>query len=203
MTSSPAMDLERIRSVTANYFFWQGLRWVPGGVVMLVLALADLGVLPAPRWGGAATLVLLAAAMYVSARLGRYYARTFGRVRGTPGQHARREAIKWRLVYPAMALSLVADAWLRWPFFLSGVVWAAAVVAYWWSTGRGREHYLVAATLLALTALLPAAGLVLPGKQILDVFIALVGIIFIVGGILDHLELRRILRPAHADGGAV
>jgi hypothetical protein len=32
-------EVERIRRVTSNYFFWQGLRWVPIGLVVMALGL--------------------------------------------------------------------------------------------------------------------------------------------------------------------
>jgi hypothetical protein len=109
--------------------------------------------------------------------------------------HARRERIKWTFVYPAMALSLVADTLLAPPILLSGFVWAGGILAYRRSTGGGRAHYLVAAPLLAAFGLLPLLGLVTPGKAVVNLFFAAVGIVFIIGGLLDHLELGRVLRP--------
>src|SRR4029450_596036 len=37
MNADTSKDLDVIHNVTANYFFWQGLRWVPAGLALLVL----------------------------------------------------------------------------------------------------------------------------------------------------------------------
>jgi len=192
-------DLERIQAVTANYFFWQGLRWVPMGAALLAVGLYWSGWwrVPAPL-GDAVQLGVLGLALAISAALGGYYRRRFGAVHGIAGMHARRERIKWVFVYPAMALSLVADMVFAPPVLLSGFVWAGGILAYRRSTGGGRVHYLVAAPLLAAFGLLPLLGLMQPGKAAVNLFVAAVGIVFIIGGLLDHFELGRILRPVPA-----
>jgi len=42
---------------------------------------------------------------------------------------------------------------------------------------------------------------VAPGKQMLSVFGLVLGAIYILGGLLDHFELRRLLRPIKEDQG--
>ena len=32
----PAPDLRRLHAVTDNFFFWQGLRWIPMGFALMV-----------------------------------------------------------------------------------------------------------------------------------------------------------------------
>lgn len=196
MSAPTLQDREHIQAVTANFFFWQGLRWVPMGAALLGLSVYWNGwwAVPAP-WDAALQLGVLALALGVSAAVGRYYHRRFGTVQGIPGIHARRERLKWRVVYPAMMGSLVADLVFSPPVLLSGFVWAAGILAYRRSTGDGRPHYLVAAVLLAAFGLLPLVGLLAPGKTLVNHFIGLVGVVFIVGGVLDHLELGRLLRP--------
>jgi hypothetical protein len=138
--------------------------------------------------------------------LGRYYTRAYGRVRGIPGQHARRTRAKWLVVYPAMFAAMILDWTLHVPVFLSGVVFAAGIEAYRRSTGGGRRHYVVAEMLLASLTLAPLTGLT-TSRELLIPFIGLLGGIYVVGGVLDHLELARILGPASAaaedDGRAV
>ena len=196
MSDPNPQHLARIQAVTANYFFWQGLRWVPMGTALLALSMYWNGWWTvAPPWDGALQLGVLVVALSISGAVGRYYHHRFGIVQGIPGMHARRERLKWRVVYPAMMVSLVADLWLAPPILLSGFVWGAGILAYRRSTGDGRPHYLAAAVLLATFGLLPLAGLMAPGKALVNQFIGLVGIVFIVGGVLDHLELGRVLRP--------
>ncbi len=152
MPSLTPRDLERIQAVTANYFFWQGLRWVPMGAALLALGLYWSGWwrVPAPL-EDAVQLGVLGLTLAISAAFGGYYRRRFGAVRGIAGMHARRERIKWVFVYPAMALSLVADMVFAPPVLLSGFVWGAGILAYRRSTGGGRAHYLVAAPLLGVS----------------------------------------------------
>jgi hypothetical protein len=191
----PASDLEQVRAVTANYFFWQGLRWVPMGVALLGFAAAlgaGTSIPSAVRdWG---LLPLLLVALWLSTSvLGRYYRRTFGQVQGDPDQHIRRSNIKWLVVYPAMMASLIVDMKIALPVVLSGIVWGASIEAYRRSTGGGRRHYTVAAVLLVAYGLLPLLGLVSAGKDAVGPLIGIVGLTYIIGGILDHQALVRIL----------
>ena len=94
-----------------------------------------------------------------------------------------------------MLASLIIDFGYRPAFFVTGPVWAAGILAYWWSTGRGRRHYLAAAGCMASLSLLQWEGLVNPGKPMYTVFGALLGATYIVGGLLDHFELRQVLKP--------
>jgi len=191
-----------MRAVTENFFLWQGLRLVPFGVMGIFYAIQ----LAEPAWwplrGLSNELILvavLALACTAFSRIGRYYDRNFGKVRGIPGRHARRDAVKWWIAYPAMGASLFVDGLLKPRIFVSGLVWGAAVVAYWASTGRGRRHYLAIAALFFALAGLPALGLVEAGKPMLSLFTGLLGGIYVLAGILDHLELVRIVRPVREE----
>lgn len=200
MMTSDQARLDRIRGVTANYFFWQGLRLVPGGLILVIGGLLWSDWWPFTGWVEDALLVgVLLAALSVSLAIGRYYQRVFGQVQVIPGHRARRDAIKWLVFYPAMFASLLIDALTRIPFLISGIIWGAAIVAFWWSTGRGRYHYLVAASVLVVLTFLPTLGMVARGTPMLSLFFIVLGGIYIVGGVLDHLELRRLLPPVTAD----
>jgi hypothetical protein len=189
-------DLEQIQRVTANYFFWQGLRWVPLGFVILLLGVAKLPGQPLSGiWYDIVPLVALAAAIVASSLIGRYYRYTFGQVQDNPSAHAHREIVKWLVVYPALFGTLIIDVTCTPVVYLTGPVWGAGILAYWWSTGRGRRHYLVAALAMAALNLVQGHGVVAPGKPMFGVFAVLLGAIYIVGGLLDHCELRRVLRP--------
>ncbi|HEX6177828.1 MAG TPA: hypothetical protein VF057_05680 [Thermoanaerobaculia bacterium] len=182
-------QLKTIENVTANFFFWQGLRWVPLGAVLLAWVSLPRDFLPHDL-----DVAVMAAAMFfafaLSKRIGAYYERTYGRVRGI--QNVRRERWKWNFVYPLMIGSLLVDGLLHPPFLVSGPVWAAAILLYWNSTGRGRRHYLVIAAVVAATFFFPS----------LDFFFGVIGAAYVLGGLLDHFELTRILRPLAEDGDA-
>src|SRR5512147_1698793 len=102
--------LDRINAVTANFFFWQGLRWVPMGAALLFVAWGFGPSSPiAASWQSPLLIAAMVTAVALSASIGRWYARSFGRVRGIPGQHARRTRTKWLVVYPLLLVALVID----------------------------------------------------------------------------------------------
>lgn len=192
-------NLDMIRKVTPNFFFWQGLRFVPLGFIILLFAFT-IGDPPWAQFGveWVSDLLLaafVALAVIASIWIGRYYNRHFGQVRESPGAHRQRDTIKWLIAYPLMFLSLIYDAVLQPAVFVTGLVWAIGLVAYWYSTGRGRRHYFVAAGLMALLAFLPPLGLVRAGDEILRLFFLLLGLTYVFGGILDHIELTQIFKP--------
>jgi hypothetical protein len=184
-------DLETARRVTANVWFWQGLRWAPGGLVFLVVALTSL----LPRswtplvwlcWTG-----VFALWWYLYRLADRYYAHRFGVVVGRAGQHRRRDLVKWLAVYPLMAASIFIDLLAAPKVFVSGVVWAAALLAYRASTGGGRPHYFLGAALLAALTPLPTLGVLDNGRPMVVLWAVVVGSLYLVLGALDHRELAR------------
>src|SRR5262245_24026820 len=150
----PRNDLAQIRTVTDNLFFWQGLRFVPLGGALVLVSLVY-SVPAAKSMQSFVALGGMALALLASGAIGRYYRSSLGDVQGIPGAHLRRSRIKWWVVYPMMVLSFVVDLLWPQPFFVTGIVWAAAIIAYWRSTGGGRQHYVPIAALLALSSLLP------------------------------------------------
>lgn len=189
-------DLDRVHSITDNFFFWQGLRLVPMGAALLVLSATYASWWPIDRRVHAVVPVaVLLLGLALSGAIGSYYGRAYGRVAAAPGAHALRSTIKWLVAYPAMAASLLIDGVVRLPIFITGIVWAAATLAYWWSTGRGRPHYLGAALLFASTSAWPALGVATRGHAMMNLFLAVLGATYMINGVLDHLELRRTLPP--------
>jgi hypothetical protein len=189
-------ELERIKSVTANYFFWQGLRWVPLGIVIIAFGFRQTPWWPLTgAWDDVFLFALVALGAVVSPFIGRYYRRTFGHVIDDAEAHHRREATKWFLVYPLMFFSLLIDMLYLPAFFVTGPVWAAGILAYWSSTGHGRPHYLLASSCMFLLGPVQWLEFVEPGKPMFAIFGLLLGAIYIVGGILDHRELCQILPP--------
>ena len=193
--------LRQIHDVTDNFFFWQGLRWIPMGAALLGSAAALSPNLPIPNslrtW---IALPMFVVALWLSTSvLGRYYARHFGRVRGDPSRHVTRTSVKWLIVYPGIIVAMVVDAKLGPPLVVSSLAFALAIEAYRESTGGGRWHYLVAAIGLVAFSVLPLFGVVQTGKHALTPLIGIVGLIYIVGGVLDHRELVRVLSPIQGE----
>ena len=191
-------DLRRIHAVTANFFFWQGLRWVPLGAALVVFAWSSLPSFPLPAaWRDTTPWITLTFSLAASWLIGAYYAHIYGHVRSLPGMHARRNALKWSVVYPAMALALIVDGVMKPPIMVSGLVFAAGIEAYRRSTGGGRLHYVVASVLFAVATFAPILGVVQPGKDVLTFVLGSLGGVYMIGGVFDHFELRRLL---HAKG---
>ena len=124
---------------------------------------------------------------------------------GDPSRHVFRTYVKWLVAYPAILGAVVVDLRFEPPLILSGLAFAVAMEAYRQSTGGGRVHYIVASVGLAAFSILPVAGLASTGKSGLAALIGILGVIYIVGGMLDHRELVRMLAPVREelDGASV
>ena len=197
MTQLTMDDLERgerVRAVTDNFFFWQGLRFIALGPVVMVAALANM---PAghERIGKAVLIACVIAAIFASSLVGRRYRRDFGSVRPLPGAHATRSRVKWLLVYPLMFGALALDLLWPQPIFVSGPVWAAGLLLYRLSTGGGRFHYVALAAALAALVIAPAAA-ELTSRQVMTVMFLILGAGFTTCAWLDDREMRSILRGA-------
>jgi len=207
MTARQTAALDRINAVTANFFFWQGLRWVPLGIALLVVAWSYGPGSPVPKsWVSALFVATMVLALSASAMVGRWYARSFGRVRGIPGQHARRTRTKWLVVYPALLIALLVDGIAKPSVLVSGITFAVAIEAYRRSTGGGRAHYIVASIAFAALTFAPTLGLAKPGAGGLNLLIAVLGATYTIGGLLDHRELTHVFPDVHdsdAPHGAV
>jgi hypothetical protein len=138
----PNADLRRVHDVTDNFFFWQGLRWVPIGVALMVVSIAMMPGVPLAKpirpWVGVP--FLLVAFWLSTSVLGRYYARHFGRVRMDLSRHKTRTSVKWLVAYPVVLASMVVDAAWKPPVLVSAIAFALAIEAYRESTGGGRTH---------------------------------------------------------------
>src|SRR5688500_14183765 len=122
-------ELQRIEDVTANFFFWQGLRWAALGTALIA------GIVVAEQFAAKEIrIVVLVASVFLgfmlSSSAGRYYARAYGRVRARPELSTRHEHLKWNVVYLQTFVSLQIDALWKGPVLLSVPVWAAAILAF-------------------------------------------------------------------------
>jgi hypothetical protein len=114
-------------------------------------------------------------------------------VSADPVLHARRTRLKWFVVYPAMLASMIIDMKVAMPFLLSAFVWGVAIELYRRSTGGGRLHYVLASAGLCAFGMLSLVDDAFPGKGGVSTLIGIVGAIYIIGGMLDHRALVRIL----------
>ena len=146
--------LKQVRSMTANYFYLQGLRFIPFGFTFLLLAAAQTGwwpslaaIAPLPQ------LVVLAVAFALFKAISVYYDHTYGRVHSLP--HSAQWTIGYTLALTALVAAMLVDGTLRSPVSVVGLVFSVLLVVYWRYIGGFQIHYPVMALLLAGMSLLP------------------------------------------------
>lgn len=193
--------MERTKVLARYYHQLQGWRQVPMGLLFLLLAAEGAGWWPwFSVWQPLSSALAFGLAFMGVWWFGRYYEQRFGRV-------SYRRSTKDRL------LTLLAGvAWLaaffvanwaeytwQWPFSASILVWAFTYVLLFWRSGKLFFQYLVVAALLALVSLLPLTGLLAPeqvylfGPEAVPT-VALLGVIIILSGLLDHWWLVRSMQ---------
>ncbi|MCC6189516.1 MAG: hypothetical protein IT318_10795 [Anaerolineales bacterium] len=182
-------DLQRVRFVTGQFYYLQGLRIVPIGLYLVLLATGWLG-----RQGDCTLqlpALLLALALYFVA--GRYYERRFGRV-----QRQSQRAAEALLVLVALIVFLAAnaiDAVGQLPVSLTGLGMASFLFAVYAVHGsRYRQHYAILGVGMLVLSLLPLAWKQ-TGLSLDRVLLGAFGLAYVVGGVLDHLLLTRTLKP--------
>ncbi|MCP3140637.1 hypothetical protein [Pyxidicoccus xibeiensis] len=214
-------QLRRIQLVTRYYDWLQGLRFLPIGLMLLVMAvfLASLPLeggrpprlsLTVLEVGGPVALVLY----FV---LGWYYRRRFGDVKPSAATLQTRRRMMWTFVLAGLVLSqgvvlaLGRKSGEPMPVTLALVLAAGSLVAYWAWMGRFVPHYPpIAGGMLLLAGVHglgfnPLCTLLHPGSSALDwrcemaTFHAVWGLVIVALSVLDHRLLVRTLRPPHAE----
>lgn len=201
-------NLELIRYATQNYGNLQGLRMIPLGLWYFATAAGWLG----QQGDCTYSMPALLLAIILWFVLGLYYRRRFGRVNygrlnlgifkldvNSPVWLMVGLVVGWILFAILSAFSLF-DNRLNLPISTMGLVIATGVAIVWcFPPFRRRMHYLVISILIAGISFLPLVGILphrdangYPGGPIL--FIAF-GLVFAVGGLLDHLILLQAFKP--------
>lgn len=196
--------LERIRAVTSDFSGYQGLYTALLGLFMIWMAFA-------PISGAGLSLalvpvgILLLAGLFIAAQ--RYYRSRFGKVR--PRWTTKR--VLWVVLLPfglsfgyvvLMSVANVLGVQGGWVF---GVFFGVCLAAVGCSDPRARWHYLAGAGLILAFSLLPL-GLITPSgvhpvEWEYPVMVPLVmGLVFVVNGLLDHRTLVRTLTPVSENG---
>ena len=214
-------QLRRIQLVTQYYDWLQGLRFLPLGVLMVVVG-AALAVLPAeggrpPRLWPVVLATSLTVGFLLYAVLGAYYRRRFGDVRPSAATKQTRRRMMLTFLLAGLGLSqLVVLANMKgpgkaMPVALALSLGAASLVAYWAWMGRFVKHYPpVAGGMLVLAGLHhlglnPLCARFHPGTSAPDfrcdmaTFHVVWGLAIIAMSVLDHRMLVRTLRPPVAE----
>lgn len=200
-------SLERVRYVTRYYEKLWGLKLVPVGLFMILLASGESGL--GPSWlrsgqvsiPGLMVFVLMIGLMWAA---GVYYRRSFGRVvRGASERNMAFDAVIGVAVFGAVISVNWLDAVLRPTVSLTGITIAALLVLWWFATSKARRHYLILAALLLVLTLLPLLGAPFDARFPFDDMVgaALVsGVGLIVIGVGDHLLLARTFKAVPEEG---
>jgi len=193
LSESDLVQSAKLRAVTENLFFWQGLRFVPVAAVMAALGLT----IAVPGLDELTANVVLVAMLVLGSMAvhlaGLKYRRDMGNVSPIPGAHRKRSRVKWLLVYPIMFAALWLDFRYPQPLFFTGATWAIAVFLYRYSTGGGRDHYLVLAGVLGAFTLAPLVAKV-EGAPLVGLFMLVLGAGMAASFTLDDREMRSVLR---------
>jgi hypothetical protein len=165
-----------------HLWYWQGLRWAPGGVLLLATAVALTVPMPvSARWAGWLLATVVAARLHGIA--GDYYARTFPHLK--PGARTGGGLA----ASAGLALALVADTQWTPPILVTAVVGASVLLAYGVATGGGRPHHVVGMAGLMALAPLPALGIVETARSRVLLCLVACGVLYPVMAVLDHREL--------------
>jgi hypothetical protein len=211
-------ESNKIRFIATNYVNLQGLRFVPMGMCLLLIALwANAlwvkGLVGAVLWvNGLVGAVkyftipgVIIVSMIVSLLLiDKYYFRNFGQIQRTPES----SRFEWliSIVGGIFALgALWVDITLRLPVSFIGLVFATGLIAdylrlTWLVGGRFLIYYPLGAIFAVIVSILPLFGI--PKwwlsfgleNELVGISI-LIGVFFIFAGVWGHLFLLRALYP--------
>lgn len=203
-----SVELSKIRFAAANYSRLQGLREVPVGMLVVfvsVWAMYNHG----PTADLTAPLLATLGALLLYWLTGRYYDRTFGRVKQT--RHQRNREIIASVLFSVLALlAFWLDTATQIPICTLGLVFAAALFEnFWRATEAVRSEAFAlfpenfaAAALILVISILPVFGISWweffgLKSQVVSVFMV-IGIVIIVAGIWGHVRILRDLPMVEA-----
>lgn len=209
-------DLERVRYVTENYDNLQGLTRVPIGLALLIVwaffLISGFEISSQPVADIFITLSLLAGGVLILLffRIRKYYTRRYGRVRVFPRLFSRRRAVGGVVALTILFAGAFFVLWLgasvelvSLPLILLGL--GAMEMIDRWPERRLRPHYFVAGALAALAGLvvlfLVLSGIRYPDVLLLHLMSAFIGLVLVIGGVLDHLLLVRTMKSLPGDDG--
>jgi hypothetical protein len=192
-----AARLARTRLVTRHYHQLQGLRQIPVGLLFLTLAVDRAGWWPLfSVWQPISGILVFGLAIVGIWLAGRYYDQRIGRVTHRSSMISKVAFVAWLALF--LAAQWVEALW-QWPVSASMLVFALMYGVGYWVTGRALHQYLAAACLLVIISLLPLTGLLTNSQLYLfgpesAPGVALVGLIMILVGLVDHWWLIRSLQ---------
>jgi len=188
-------ELDRIRYITQSYEALKGLKMVPFGLFMIILAFRDLGWTGLGKTGDCTfTLPLFAAMLVLYIIAGQYYTRSFGIVRTLP----KNAPLVYGLILMSIFFGAVAlEVAVKPPISLVGLTIGALLV---YAGARTRRVYsLAAGGFMLLVSLIP---LLFPGTVSGAEFGTfgfwwnlLLGLTWTILGLAEHWKLVKAMKP--------
>ncbi|CAN5911525.1 hypothetical protein BH23ACT11_BH23ACT11_17120 [soil metagenome] len=209
-------DLERVRYVTENYENLQGLTRVPIGLALLMVwaffLTTGFEISSQPVANIFITVGLLTGGLLILLffRIRKYYTRRYGQVRVIPRVFRRRRAAGGAVALTILVAGYFLTLWMGpleqlEPLLLVLLGLGVMEMIDRWPERRLRPHYLVVGALVALSGLamlfLVLSGMQYPDLLVLHLMTAFIGLILVIGGILDHLLLVRTMKSLPGDNG--
>lgn len=185
-------DQERSKIIIRYYGMLQGLKAIPFGMLLFILAFQDLG------WLGEAgncsvTLPLFLVMLAFLFAIDQYYVNHLGRVKPVNRRTQMQETTVFLSIF---ALVIVLENFLQPPFSLLGV--AVGGLFFWIGINSKRYYYLPLGAMVVIASFLPwflAVPLTDPVYGSLGVMLKMVfGLVIMLAGVIDHFMLMRALK---------
>lgn len=188
-------NMKRLASTTRNFWHLQGLHGVAIGMALIIASILELtGVVTGWHINTAFSLLISFTVIVVSPMVRRYYSKRFGTVI-PPAKQDRRWRVISVLAGAVLGAVMILDGTgpLRGlPFVPFGVACGLLLLLWGFSP---RRHYIVLGLLVIGFSLLPAFHLVVRQQVRHGGVLLLVGLVLMLGGVIDHGILLRSLPP--------
>lgn len=191
-------ELQKTRWITKNYENLKGLLIIPFGIFFLFLATwnyFELGITETGKDIGIPSIMIILTIL-ATILINHHYSQTMGSVKTINNLRIVLIIFVLFLVFiMADYLDMVLNSQLEQPISITSIAWALLFGYTFFS--RKQTVYLIFSLLLFLLAFLPTIGMI-PYKMVFDnqngVWgYVLVGVGFIVGGLVDHFTLKKLL----------
>jgi hypothetical protein len=189
---SESQDQDRMKIITHYLGLLQGLKAIPFGFILFVLAAQDMGWLG--RVGDCSvTIPLFLVVFVILFALDSYYVKLFGRIKPANRRAQMRETTVFLVIF---ALVIVLESWISPPYSMLGL----AVGALFLQTGvhSRRYYYIPLGAVVVVASFMPWVLRMPLTDTIYGTFGVLlkvvIGAVIIAAGLIDHFMLMRALR---------
>jgi len=186
------MDRREMETAAARHSQLRGLQLVPGGLALVVAALANEEVGPFHAWTFPAAVIVAAAAWM---GINRFYQDRYGRLTPSPVQQALTVAAAAVAIAVMAGGSALARA-LDLPVNAIAVCMALVLLVYYASSGGLLRHHVAIAGALLVVGAVPVWN----GEDPSNTGLALGGVALMLSGVLDHRAFVRRFGPARVNG---